>query len=99
MSAFGTLVATEQRFLESPLRVRRVGFVMSAVCPVYPQQQTSPDPVGTSHLGQEPTSRRTSRPEERGCGGAGGNQEICPRWKPRVPSIAVVRGGHQPPFW
>jgi hypothetical protein len=52
MSAFGTLVATEQRFLESPLRVKRVGFVMSAVCPVYPQQQTSPDTVGTSHLCQ-----------------------------------------------
>jgi hypothetical protein len=31
---------------------RLAGFVMSAVCPVYPQQQTFPDPVGTSHLGQ-----------------------------------------------
>jgi hypothetical protein len=32
--------------------VKRVGFVMSAVCPVYPKQQTFPDPVGTSHLCQ-----------------------------------------------
>jgi len=32
--------------------VKRVGFVMSAVCPVYPQQQTSPDTLGTSHLCQ-----------------------------------------------
>src|SRR5258705_11154140 len=39
------------------LWVKRVGFVMSAVCPVYPQQQTSPDTVGTSHLGQKPISR------------------------------------------
>jgi hypothetical protein len=29
---------------------------MSAVCPVYPYQQTFPDPVGTSHLGQKRTS-------------------------------------------
>jgi hypothetical protein len=36
-----------------PLWVKRVAFVMSAVCPVYPQQQTSPDTVGTSHLCQE----------------------------------------------
>ena len=33
-----------------PLRVKRVGFVMPAVCPVCPQ--TFPAPVGTSHLGQ-----------------------------------------------
>src|SRR5258707_8967089 len=32
------------------LWVKRVGFVMSPVCPVYPKQQTSPDTVGTSHL-------------------------------------------------
>jgi hypothetical protein len=30
--------------------VIRVGFAMSAVCQVYPKQQTFPDPVGTSHL-------------------------------------------------
>src|SRR5216683_5514682 len=36
--------------VKCPIRVKRVGFVMSAVCPVYPQQQTSPDTVGTSHL-------------------------------------------------
>src|SRR5467141_3700407 len=36
-----------------PLRVKRVGFVMSAICPVYPKQQTFLGPVGTSHLGQE----------------------------------------------
>jgi hypothetical protein len=29
---------------------------MSAVCPVYPKQQTFPDPVGTSHLCQNRTS-------------------------------------------
>ena len=28
---------------------------MSAVCPVYPEQQTFPDPVGTSHLCHERT--------------------------------------------
>jgi hypothetical protein len=33
--------------------VKRVGFVMSQVCPVYPKQQTFPDSVGTSHLGQK----------------------------------------------
>jgi hypothetical protein len=35
--------------------VKRVGFVMSAICPVYPEHQTFPGPVGTSHLGQEQT--------------------------------------------
>jgi hypothetical protein len=35
---------------QGPLRVKRVGFVMSAICPVYPKQQTFPEPVGTSHL-------------------------------------------------
>jgi hypothetical protein len=35
------------------LWVKRVGFVMSPVCPVYPKQQTFPDPVGTSHLCHE----------------------------------------------
>jgi hypothetical protein len=39
----------------SPLRVKRVAFVMSAICPVYPKQQTFPDPLGTSHLCQDPT--------------------------------------------
>ena len=34
----------------------RAGFVMSAACRVYPKQQTFPDPVGTSHLCQKPTS-------------------------------------------
>jgi hypothetical protein len=29
---------------------------MSAICPVYPKQQTFQDPVGTSYLGHEPTS-------------------------------------------
>jgi hypothetical protein len=33
-----------------PLGVKRVAFVMSAVRPVYPKQQTFLDPVGTSHL-------------------------------------------------
>jgi hypothetical protein len=41
-----------------PLWVKRVGFVMSAVGLVYPQQQTFPDPVGTSHLCQQRTSPR-----------------------------------------
>jgi hypothetical protein len=41
-----------------PLWVRRVGFVTSAVCPVYPQHQTFPDPVGTSHLRQMQTFDR-----------------------------------------
>jgi hypothetical protein len=42
-------------FRKRPLRVKRVGFVTSPVCPVYPKQQTFPDPVGTSHLCQERT--------------------------------------------
>ena len=37
---------------------KRVAFVMSAVCPVYPQQQTSPDKVGTSNLCQMQTFDR-----------------------------------------
>ena len=40
-----------------PFRVSRVGFVMSAVCPLYPEQRTFPDPVGISHLCQLPTSQ------------------------------------------
>ena len=39
-------------FPKYPLGVKRVAFVKSAVRPVYPKQQTFPDPVGTSHLGQ-----------------------------------------------
>ena len=31
-------------------------FVMSAVCPVWPRQQTYPDPLGTSYLGQQQKS-------------------------------------------
>jgi hypothetical protein len=38
---------------QCPLWVKRVGFPMSDVCPVYPQQQTFPDPAGTSHLGHK----------------------------------------------
>jgi hypothetical protein len=37
---------------QCPLWVKRVGFVMSAICPVNPRQQTFPGPVGTSHLCQ-----------------------------------------------
>jgi hypothetical protein len=33
-----------------PFGVKRVTFVMSAICPVYPKQQTFSDPVDTSHL-------------------------------------------------
>ena len=40
------------------LRVKRVDFVMSAVCLVYLKQQTFPDSVGTSHLCQTQTSAR-----------------------------------------
>jgi hypothetical protein len=39
----------------SPLRIKRVGFVMSAVCPVNSILQTFPDPVSTSHLGHTQT--------------------------------------------
>ncbi len=48
--------------VKCPIRVKRVGFVMSAVCPVYPQQQTSPDTVGTSHLCQTQTWARLLHP-------------------------------------
>ena len=41
---------------ELPLRVIRVGFAMSALGPIYPQQQTISAPVGTSYLGQSRTS-------------------------------------------
>jgi hypothetical protein len=36
-----------------PEWVKRVGFVISAISPVYPKQQTFSDPVGTSHLCHE----------------------------------------------
>jgi len=39
-----------------PLWVIRVAFVMSAICPVYPEHQTFLDSVGTSHLCQQLTS-------------------------------------------
>jgi len=39
----------------------RVGFVMSAACPVYTQQQTLPDPVGTSLLCQQQTWAHSTR--------------------------------------
>jgi hypothetical protein len=42
----------------SPSRVKRVGLVMSVVCPVYARQQTFTDPVGTSHLCQNQTSMK-----------------------------------------
>src|ERR1700738_1301723 len=42
--------------MSAPGQSNRVGFVTSAVCPVYPKQQTFPDPVGTSHLCQNRTS-------------------------------------------
>ena len=44
----------------SPVRVRRVDFVMSAVCPVSLEQPTFPAPVGTSHLCQQ---RKLAAPE------------------------------------
>jgi hypothetical protein len=40
---------------KSPVWVKRVGFAMSAICPVYPKHQTLPGPVGTSHLCQKQT--------------------------------------------
>jgi hypothetical protein len=52
LSRHGVNTVTLAERSEGPLWVKRVGFVMSAVCPVYPKQQTFPDPVGTSHLGQ-----------------------------------------------
>ena len=39
----------------SRLRVNRVGFVMSTVCPAYPKQQTITDRVGTSKKGHKRT--------------------------------------------
>ena len=48
--------ATSNRgYLRSPLGVRRVDFVMSALCPVCTQHQTFSEPNGTSHLGQMQT--------------------------------------------
>jgi hypothetical protein len=44
----------------SPVWVKRSGFVMSAVCPVYPQLQTFPEPVSTSHLCQQETSPKST---------------------------------------
>jgi hypothetical protein len=49
-------IGAQQPVPPCPLRVRRVGFVMSAVCLVYPKHQTFPRSVGTSHLGHERTS-------------------------------------------
>jgi hypothetical protein len=50
---------------QCPSWVKRVGFVMSAVCPVYPQQQTSPDTFGTSHLCHELTLEALVGPSTR----------------------------------
>jgi hypothetical protein len=48
----------------SRLWVKRVGFVMSAIYPVYLKQQTFLDPVGTSHLCHNRTSTKTMVPAE-----------------------------------
>jgi hypothetical protein len=45
----------------SALGSKRVGFVMVAVCPIYPQQQTFQGPVGTSQKCQKPTSELERR--------------------------------------
>jgi hypothetical protein len=55
------------------LWVKRVGFVMSAVCPVYPKEQTFPDPVGTSHL----CHKLTWRPD----GVAASSHQRCFDWR------------------
>src|SRR5260370_38803054 len=44
---------------------------MSAVCPVYPQQQTSPDTVGTSHLCHQ---RKSSGSQSLACDGRGAHR-------------------------
>jgi hypothetical protein len=41
---------------QCPRWVKRVAFAMSAVCLIYPQHQTFPGPIGTSHLGHRRTS-------------------------------------------
>jgi hypothetical protein len=65
-----------------PAWVKRVGFVMSAICPIYPKQQTFPDPLGTSHLCQIPNSRQLSITRAPSLVGA-----IDPRWShPNVQS-------------
>jgi hypothetical protein len=51
-------IGAQQPVPPCPLRVRRVGFVMSALRPVCPQQQTFLGPVDTSHLGPEPDIAR-----------------------------------------
>ena len=55
-SRHGVNTVTQAERSEGPLRVRRVDFVMSALCPVCTQHQTFSEPNGTSHLGQERTS-------------------------------------------
>jgi hypothetical protein len=54
----GSRAFTKAERSAGPLWVKRVGFVMSAIYPVYPKQQTFLDPVGTSHLCQQLTYRR-----------------------------------------
>jgi len=44
----------------SPQWVIRVGLVICAACPIYTQHRTFPDLVGTSQLGQFPTSARAN---------------------------------------
>jgi hypothetical protein len=46
----GSRAFTKAERSAGPLWVKRFGFVMSAVCPVYPNQQTFPDPVATDNL-------------------------------------------------
>jgi|SRR5580704_14127699 hypothetical protein len=52
-----------------PKWVKRVGFVVSAVRPVHPKQQTFLDPVGTSHLGHKRTQGTSAAraPNDRSC--------------------------------
>jgi hypothetical protein len=47
--------------MASPLRVKRVGFVISAACPVYTQHQTFPDPGDFALCQERPYDTHTSR--------------------------------------
>jgi len=59
--------------------IKRVGFPMSDVCPVYPRHRTFPEPVGSSHLGHK--HARAQRAEVLDVGIASGP----PKWiKPQL---------------
>ena len=82
-----------------PVGIKRVGFVMSAICPVYPKQHTFSDPVGTSHLGHKRTCvcdrlRPAMRPRVHVLANSKSDRSMC---KPCASQTAMALGLTLPP--